>query len=393
MPGVSMPEIERMVEVKKYKYTKAINYEGKRYYIRADTEKDLIRKEVLKLQQLENGTKRIEKTMLFKDWCAEWLETYKRPSVSTETFDGYVSCINCHILPYLGGMRLKDIKTIHIQKIVNNMAGGSKKMIDKVSYTTKQILEDAKRNHLLIENPAEGVVKPKGTAAQRRAITPTERKYILQAAENHRAGTWIYLMLFCGLRPAEACALQWRNVNLKERYLEVENAVKRSGVVGKPKTASGIRKIPITQMLLTHLEKKKADPLIPHGPFDYVVLNTQGKRVNASSMRKMWLSFEKELNIVMGCSVLKGQPMPPYRVADDLVPYCLRHTFCTDLQDAGVPINIAKELMGHSDISITAKIYTHQTEYAFNNAREMMDDLQRVAPTVAPSAEAVDILR
>ena len=95
----------------------------------------------------------------------------------------------------------------------------------------------------------------------------------------------------------------------------------------------------------------------------------------------------------MGCSVLKGQPMPPYRVADDLVPYCLRHTFCTDLQDAGVPINIAKELMGHSDISITAKIYTHQTEYAFNNAREMMDDLQRVAPTVAPSAEAVDILR
>ena len=47
-------------------------------------------------------------------------------------------------------------------------------------------------------------------------------------------------------------------------------------------------------------------------------------------------------------------------VAPDLTPYCLRHTFCTDLQKAGVPINVAKELMGHSDIQTTANIYTHR---------------------------------
>ena len=51
-----------------------------------------------------------------------------------------------------------------------------------------------------------------------------------------------------------------------------------------------------------------------------------------------------------------------HAVAPDLTPYCLRHTFCTDLQRAGVPINVAKELMGHSDISITANIYTHRDQ-------------------------------
>ena len=56
-----------------------------------------------------------------------------------------------------------------------------------------------------------------------------------------------------------------------------------------------------------------------------------------------------------------------------IVPYCLRHTFCTDLQSAGVPINVAKELMCHANIGITAKIYTHHSEISFDNAREMIN--------------------
>ena len=46
-------------------------------------------------------------------------------------------------------------------------------------------------------------------------------------------------------------------------------------------------------------------------------------------------------------------------LADDLVCYCLRHTFCTDLQKKGVPVDIAKYLMGHADIRTTANIYAH----------------------------------
>ena len=41
--------------------------------------------------------------------------------------------------------------------------------------------------------------------------------------------------------------------------------------------------------------------------------------------------------------------------------------------DAGVPINVAKDLMGHTDIAITSRIYTHATEKSFNNARDLID--------------------
>lgn len=60
-------------------------------------------------------------------------------------------------------------------------------------------------------------------------------------------------------------------------------------------------------------------------------------------------------------------------VADDLTPYCLRHTFCTDLQRAGVPINVAKELMGHADIQTTANIYTHRDQGTLHGNMALLD--------------------
>lgn len=59
-------------------------------------------------------------------------------------------------------------------------------------------------------------------------------------------------------------------------------------------------------------------------------------------------------------------------IAPDFEPYLLRHTFCTDCQAAGVPINVAKEWMGHSDISVTAKIYTHMVDEVFEQNRMRM---------------------
>ena len=53
--------------------------------------------------------------------------------------------------------------------------------------------------------------------------------------------------------------------------------------------------------------------------------------------------------------------------------YMLRHTYCTNLEKAGVPINIAKALMGHSSIQMTAKIYTHFDDQTLEIARSMID--------------------
>ena len=56
-----------------------------------------------------------------------------------------------------------------------------------------------------------------------------------------------------------------------------------------------------------------------------------------------------------------------------LTPYSLRHTFCTGLQRAGVPINVAKELTGHSGIKVTANIYTHRKQSVLHAGIALLD--------------------
>lgn len=75
----------------------------------------------------------------------------------------------------------------------------------------------------------------------------------------------------------------------------------------------------------------------------------------------------------MGATVFNHQLIEPLPLNKDFKLYYLRHTYCTDLELKGVPINIAKTLMGHSDISITAKIYTHATDETIELARTLID--------------------
>ncbi len=69
--------------------------------------------------------------------------------------------------------------------------------------------------------------------------------------------------------------------------------------------------------------------------------------------------MQTAMSLSMGCQTYRNKLLPPFPLAEDFTPYCLRHTYCTDLKKAGVPLGIAKDYMGHADISTTANIYSH----------------------------------
>ena len=74
---------------------------------------------------------------------------------------------------------------------------------------------------------------------------------------------------------------------------------------------------------------------------------------------RLWHSFKRQLNLFMGCKTYRNELIPPYPLAPDLVPYCFRHEYCSDLARKGIDIRTAQKLMGHSTIQMTANIYTH----------------------------------
>ena len=96
---------------------------------------------------------------------------------------------------------------------------------------------------------------------------------------------------------------------------------------------------------------------------------TTGRPHTETSMKQMWRSFKQALNLDMGAQMVHGAIDPETSAAaDDLTPYCLRHTYATDLQSADVPINVAKDFLGHKSIAMTSQIYTHLSVDAFAEA-------------------------
>ena len=318
--------------------------------------------------------------MLFEEWVEKYMEAYKQPSVSPNSYTSYQSFVRCHVIPPFEGMRLKDIKPLHCQHALNELSGSSIKMIRRMNTFMNSIFKTAITNGLMLENPSKDLVRPVGTVNSRRSLTDRERQVLLQVAETHRIGLFVKIMLYCGLRPGEVCALQWSAVDLEDAVIHVYQNMKRNGVIGTTKTDAGVRDIPIPEVLLKDLKKVTFS-----NPFDYVVPNRSGQPYRATSLSKIWKDFKKEMHLALGGNLSGDDNIKiPCLVADDLVLYNLRHTYCTDLQSAGVPINVARELMGHSNIAITSKIYTHHSDKSINDARVLINEFNNsCAPSVA----------
>ena len=174
-------------------------------------------------------------------------------------------------------------------------------------------------------------------------------------------------LLYTGMRPGETAALSWADVDFERNEIHVQ-AARESGSqrIKGPKTASGVRDIPIHSALLPKLQAARQasfSPVFPTG---------SGGWQNENSLRRLWTGFKRDLDIYMGAELYRNRIIKSV-VAYDLTPYCLRHTFCTDLQRAGVALNVAKELMGHSDIQMTANIYTHRDSDTLHAGIALLD--------------------
>jgi len=330
--------------MKKYKFRRTFTFEGKRYQIYADSEADLIRKMTDKKVQLKTERKVISGSTTLRDWAYECINTYKTGQNDT-TREKYIRRVRKCILDDIGNMRLKDIKPLHVQRCINLQTGKSKTQINEVYNALKFIFRHAYHNHMIKDDPTEGLTKPKSKKSlSRRALTPYERQMITSVGKTDRRYYLFLLMLYCGCRPAEAAEATGGDI------VDKGNGVILLHIRGT-KTTTADRFVPLPEKLYRIIKDTEA--------FEPIAANRDGKKLGVQGRTRAWQSFKRQLNIAMGCRMYRNQLIPPLPLAPDLVPYCLRHEYCTDLARRGVDIRIAQKLMGHSDIKLTANIYTN----------------------------------
>jgi integrase len=348
---------------------KTQRFEGKRYKARGKTEREAYQKLAAMIEAAKRGEGTTSGNMTVNAWYKQWMETYKEPKDMTgKSLGMYDEKYNKYIKPRIGSMKLKDVKDVHLQKILNEQAGMSESHVKKVRSVLQQMFKRARQSRLIVYDPAELLELPKYTKGTRRSLTEEERKVVLKVAETHRGGLLILTLLYTGMRPAEAVALSWDDVDLDKKEIHVR-AAKESGTHNKikaPKTEAGTRVIPIHSKLLPLLTKA------PRSKCGRVFVNEAGNPHNENSLRRLWENFKREMDIAMGAKLYRSEIVESV-LAPDLVLYCLRHTFCTDLQNAGVPLNVAKDLMGHADIQTTANIYTHRDSNLLRQGIALLD--------------------
>lgn len=323
------------------KIRRYVDIDGRRYWYSADTEK-LAHIERQRLVERIRAESLSDDTVTFREWTEKWSAIY-RAEESIPMRKQNQGRLEKYVMPYIGGMKMVRIKPMHIQEIFSQTASMSYSMNHKLYITLNQIFERALDNDVITKSPMRGVKKPRGKNGTNRALTDDERSALLDAVTDDSASMMVMLMLYCGLRPQEVASLDWKSIDIKKRRISIVSALKSDGTMGSPKSSAGVRKIPIPDALLPYLKR--------HQSTGYVCLNTHGQHLSSTTIRQAWKRIKRRANLPA-----------------ELPLYSLRHTYCTDLEQAGVPINIAKLLMGHESIKVTAGIYTHTTDASVEDA-------------------------
>lgn len=345
-----------------YKYRHRETYKGIKIDVRAHTSAELNRKVNKKKDSIDRNI--IDSSTLLQDFGERYLAAYKQHTVSKSAYQDLNYILRALILG-IGNHPLSQIRLIHLQEYLNSLTQYSDSYIKKQYDLLCQLFHHAYRNGITTTDYSEDLIRPKGkTGVTGRSLTDRERSILLEVLNGHRGELFCKLVLYCGLRPSEVQALTWDDIDLKSNTISISKSMKRDGSVGPPKTVSAYRVVPIPlhlRELLVNFDRTSVE-LFSH---------------NLTWRRRMWDNIKREMNLAMGCATYRNKLVPPYPLADDFTLYNLRHTYCTDLEKAGVPINIASRLMGHSSISITSKVYTHASAEALEIARALIDGQQR----------------
>lgn len=330
--------------MKKYKYTKTFVYDGKRYFVYADTLEELAVKTAMRKRDLEEHKVALSGSMTVQEWSVKAIESYKA-NLKPNTQKKYQYKVDAWVLKYIGPMRIKDVKPVHL---VNVMAKHTDKAVScqiDVYQILRFLFRTACENEIIIKDPSINLKRPEGQRAFRREATNEEVEAFHKVLDIVPNFYVFEFMLRCGLRPAES-------YQLKREDFEIKYGKPIINVKGT-KTKNARRIVPCPQSLYDRFSDS---------PPGYIFRTKTGNRITENIYKELVHRLKREMNIAMGCKMYRNKLLPPYPLAEDFAPYMFRHRFCSDHARRGTDIRICMKLMGHASIETTTKIYTHIQE-------------------------------
>jgi integrase len=307
----------------------------------------------------------------------DWIAYVKLEQRERSTIDQYRQHVDLHIVPRIGWEKLANLTTPRVNKFRDELlASMSRAMAKKVLTSLKSLLRDAKRRGNVAQNVALDVsIKADKRGKRKLKVgvdipTTDEIKRIIQAAPAPAKDRPLLLTaIFAGLRSSELRGLRWVDIDLKRGEIHVRQRADRHNVVGKPKSESGNRTIPIGPLVVNALKEWKL--ACPKGTHGLVFPNGTGNFENHSNIVKRVLcpvQFAADVTVPVRDASGKqkrDKDGNPIVAAKYTGTHALRHfyaSWCINRKKDGgleLPAKLVQERLGHSSIVMTMDVYGH----------------------------------
>lgn len=309
----------------------------------------------------------VPRRILVNAYIEKWLETVKRPSLKASSYDRLEGTYLTQIKnSQVGRCQLGNITAMDIQRLVNEKSKTlSYSSLKKIYELLNGCFKYAVVCREMDFNPVDAVRMPKAENLVKRRkqieIFSREELYKIENVSKCRYSSgeprykhvWFFILLAnTGLRAGEAIALRWDHVDMEKGliYVKQNASVIRTRkdqdkkfhvIITSVKTRNGNRTVPCNEKALQALRALR-EYQESHGiRSDYVDCNEKGQLLSQQTLPKILKSILSAAGV-------------PYRNV-----HSFRHTFATNLIEAGVDVKIVSQLLGHSSVKITYDTYVH----------------------------------
>jgi integrase len=292
--------------------------------------------------------------------------------MASSTQDRYAGIIDNYLKPQFGGLCLRDITELTVDRYLTTLPANPKlksdESWDKIRDVLSSIMGSAVRYGLLVKNPVVGIRLPKPKQGKRRKpfITPEQFTGLVNLIAEPYA-SMVYVAVYTGLRVSELVGLKWgdigeNSITIDERYCR--------GDWGTPKSEASNTTIPVNGSVIERIER----------------LKTLEVKVRAGrAVRKYQVVKASGPEDLVFCSLVNQKPMRDNNIlVRHIKPAArrlglafvnwqvLRRSFATWLKLAGADVKDAQALMRHSRASTTLDIYQ---QFIPESERKIVDKL------------------
>jgi integrase len=361
-----------LFDAKAHRYRGRLLFDGKMHWVSGPTDQ-AVSDALAKLRTtLLAGKAAPNSRETISQYLKVWIDRQKR--LAPKTYQTYRGLVDNHIIPGIGTVRLVKLLPSHVQRLVDDRAKYlSPRSVEQMRAVLRKALNDAMKDEKIERNVAQLVDLPEKDDHEIAPLTPRQTRTLLEKIRGDDLEALYITAIACGLRQSELLGLRWeyqhdgepvRDVDFERGTLTVRYALHRVGgkwVFRPPKTKKSRRTIALPEIAASALrahqreQEKNLEATKVKNKYGLVFTRKNGEPVWGTSERKRLQR------------ILKDAELPQQRFHD------LRHLSASLMAAQGVPLKDVSATLGHSQIGITADLYSHMFDEGKREVARRMD--------------------